>query len=35
MMLGAYQMQTSEGESFQVDIPAFPLDSPHESRRIH
>jgi uncharacterized protein affecting Mg2+/Co2+ transport len=35
MMLGAYQMQTSEGEAFQVDIPLFPLDSPHEARRIH
>ena len=30
MMLGAYQMQTADGEAFQVDIPVFPLDSPHE-----
>jgi ApaG protein len=35
MMLGAYQMQTANGEAFQVDIPVFPLDSPHEDRRIH
>ena len=35
MMLGAYQMQTAEGVAFQVDIPLFPLDSPHEARRIH
>lgn len=35
MMLGAYQMQTAEGETFQVDIPVFPLDSPHEARRVH
>jgi ApaG protein len=35
MMLGAYQMQTAEGEAFQVDIPVFPLDSPHEARRAH
>jgi ApaG protein len=35
MMLGAYQMQTSEGETFQVDIPLFPLDSPHEARVMH
>jgi ApaG protein len=35
MMLGAYQMQTAEGEAFQVDIPLFPLDSPHEARRVH
>ena len=35
MMLGAYQMQTAEGEAFQIDIPLFPLDSPHEVRRVH
>jgi ApaG protein len=35
MMLGAYQMQTADGEAFQVDIPVFALDSPHEDRRIH
>lgn len=35
MMLGAYQMQTAEGVAFQVDIPLFPLDSPHEARRVH
>ena len=30
MMLGAYTMQSSDGESFDVTIPAFVLDSPHE-----
>jgi ApaG protein len=35
LMLGAYQMQTADGEAFQIDIPVFPLDSPHESRRAH
>ena len=35
MMLGAYQMQTAEGEAFQVDIPVFPLVSPHEARPPH
>ena len=35
MMLGAYQMQTAEGVAFQVDIPVFPLDSPHEARQMH
>jgi ApaG protein len=35
MMLGAYQMQTADGEAFQIDIPVFPLDSPHEIRRMH
>jgi len=35
MMLGAYQMQTAEGVAFQVDIPVFPLDSPHARRSMH
>ena len=35
MMLGAYQMRTADGEAFQIDIPVFPLDSPHEIRRMH
>jgi len=30
MMLGNYSMQTPEGDRFCVDIPPFPLDSPHE-----
>ena len=28
-MGGAYQMQTGEGEQFDVEIPTFSLDSPH------
>lgn len=35
MMLGAYQMQTADGQAFQIDIPLFPLDSPHEVRSVH
>jgi ApaG protein len=35
MMLGAYQMQTADGKAFQIDIPVFPLDSPHEIRSVH
>lgn len=35
VMVGAYGMETSEGELFDVDIPAFSLDSPHEMRQIH
>ncbi|WP_425410831.1 Co2+/Mg2+ efflux protein ApaG [Hyphococcus sp.] len=35
LMVGAYGMETSEGELFDVDIPAFSLDSPHELRQIH
>ena len=30
MMLGNYFMQTPEGDRFQVEIPTFLLDSPHE-----
>ncbi|MEX6633058.1 Co2+/Mg2+ efflux protein ApaG [Hyphococcus lacteus] len=35
MMVGAYGMETTDGEVFDVDIPAFSLDSPHEMRQIH
>ena len=34
-MAGAYQMQTEGGEMFNVDIPAFSLDSPHVRRSIN
>ncbi len=35
LMVGRYGMETSEGENFEVSIPAFSLDSPHERRQIH
>ncbi|MCH7942566.1 MAG: Co2+/Mg2+ efflux protein ApaG [Proteobacteria bacterium] len=35
IMVGSYQMRTSEGESFDVEIPAFSLDCPYDQRRIH
>lgn len=35
MMVGRYGMESAEGEIFDVDIPAFSLDSPHERRKIH
>ena len=35
MMVGRYGMETATGETFEVDIPAFSLDSPHEQRKIH
>ena len=35
MMLGAYPMVTADGQAFQIDIPVFPLDSPHEIRSVH
>jgi ApaG protein len=34
-MVGAYQMQTERGETFDIDVPAFSLDSPHQPRRIN
>jgi len=34
-MEGCYVMVTAEGETFQADIPAFSLDSPHARRVIH
>ena len=35
-MVGAYHMLVpSSGESFDVAIPAFSLDSPHQSGRVH
>ncbi len=35
IMVGSYQMKTSDGQSFDVEIPAFSLDSPHCQRQIH
>ena len=35
IMLGAYQMQTAAGELFNVEIPAFSLDSPHEKPTLN
>jgi ApaG protein len=34
-MVGAYQMQNQAGEMFNIDIPAFSLDSPHEKHSIN
>ncbi len=31
-MVGSYQMVTDEGQHFSVQIPAFSLDSPYDSR---
>jgi ApaG protein len=30
VMVGSYQMQTDHGDQFDVAIPAFSLDSPHQ-----
>jgi ApaG protein len=29
IMVGSYQMETASGEMFNVDVPAFSLDSPY------
>ncbi len=34
-MVGAYRMESEHGEEFDVAIPAFSLDSPHEVMRVH
>ncbi|MDP6786912.1 MAG: Co2+/Mg2+ efflux protein ApaG [Rhodospirillales bacterium] len=35
IMLGTYHMETDTGERFDIAIPAFSLDSPHQESRIH
>ena len=35
IMVGRYQMQTENGEAFEVDIPAFSLDSPYTTRTVN
>lgn len=34
-MVGTYQMETAKGERFDVEIPAFSLDSPQSHRLIN
>jgi len=34
-MSGTYRMETADGESFEVTIPAFSLDSPHQASRLN
>jgi len=34
-MVGSYQMATSSGEEFDIAIPAFSLDSPHQQMRLN
>ncbi len=34
-MVGTYQMVSHDGDAFDVAIPAFSLDSPHEARRVN
>ena len=35
IMVGSYRMTTEDGEQFNVDIPAFSLDSPHAKRSLN
>jgi len=35
IMVGSYQMTTEAGELFNVDVPAFSLDSPHARRSLN
>ncbi len=35
IMTGTYQMETETGERFDVAIPAFSLDSPHQPISLH
>ncbi len=35
IMVGSYEMETSAGERFEIDIPAFSLDSPYQPRQLN
>jgi ApaG protein len=35
IMRGSYQMTTSNGEAFSIDVPAFSLDMPDAKRRMN
>ena len=35
VMVGSYMMQSEEGEMFEVEIPAFSLDSPYTDRVLN
>jgi len=35
IMVGRYEMETRDGESFEVAIPAFSLDSPHQPIQLN
>ena len=36
VMVGAYSMvRVDNGEAFDIAVPAFPLDSPHQSKRVN
>lgn len=35
IMHGKYELETPEGARFEIDIPAFSLDSPYQSGRVN
>ncbi len=35
IMGGSYQLISSDGDTFEIDIPTFSLDSPYEGRAVH
>ena len=35
IMVGSYEMVCADGERFDVDIPAFSLDSPHQAVQLN
>lgn len=35
IMAGSYQMTTTGGERFDIEIPAFSLDSPYDNARVN
>jgi ApaG protein len=34
-MVGSYQMETGNGEKFDIRVPAFSLDSPSQAVRLN
>ena len=35
IMQGSYQMRNNSGEKFDIEIPAFSLDCPHQTRHLN
>lgn len=35
IMVGSYQVETVDGERFDIAVPAFSLDSPHQTMRLN
>jgi ApaG protein len=35
IMMGSYQMESQNGDRFDVAVPAFSLDSPHQPNRLN